>query len=257
MRKADGTLCADGSLTFTLTGTSTPSSVYAEAALSTDLGHVITLGSDARSPTPLWGDSTVQYRVELKDVLGATVAGYPVDDISGSDFGTATIPDPTSGTDGQVLGTDGSVYGFRDIREVPDGTGKDNYILSTVGNVSQWIVQPTIPDPVIPTGGITVSGTTIRIGDNVIQRGTGTLPASGSTTASVNITFGLAMDSCDHVSVTFNQNLTDGGYPHFLIPTVTSVSGTGCTVTGCNNIFPGTISSTIGFTYCAYGKKAV
>jgi len=172
MRKADGTLCANGSLTFTLTNTSTASDVYADADLSTNLGNVITLGADARSPTPLWGDSEIQYRIELKDSLGATIAGYPIDDVSGADFGGVNIPDPTSGDAGDVISTDGSVYELRPIREVPDGTGHDGEVLTTTDNVSSWTALPT-PDE-LPDGGITQDPTSFTIGKFLVQTGTGT-----------------------------------------------------------------------------------
>jgi hypothetical protein len=260
-RKADGTLCANGSLTFTLTNTSDPSDVYADSDLSTNLGNVITLGADARSPTPLWGDSTIQYRIELQDSLGATVADYPVDDVSGADFGAVSIPDPTSGDAGDVLSTTGSVYELRAIREVPDGTGHDNAYLSTVANVSQWVAFPDIPDPVIPDGGVTVNDTTtvLRIGTWVEQSGSGTMAASGGISSSQAIVFasngGIAMDSCEHVSVTPTNVLGVA----FSVPlTVTAKDGTGFTVMGSTNNTNGSVfTGTLGFTYLAKGTKAI
>jgi hypothetical protein len=260
-RKADGTLCANGSLVFTLTNTSTPTSVYADADMGTDLGSTITLDSDARSPTPLWGDSAISYRVELKDSLGATIAGYPVDDVAGSDFGGISLPDPTSGDPGDVVSTDGSVYELRAIREVPDGTGHDNGYLTTVDNVSSWATFPDIPDPVIPDGGVTVNNTTtvLTVGTWVEQSGSGTISASGGISSSEAIVFasngGIAMDSCEHVSVTPTNVLGVA----FSVPlTVTAMSGTGFTVLGSTNNTNGAIfSGTLGFTYLAKGTLAI
>ncbi len=258
--KADGTLCAGGSLTFTLTNTSTPSSVYADADLGTDLGNVITLGSDARSPTPLWGDSTIAYRIELKDSLGATIAGYPVDDISGADFGGVTIPDPTSGNPGDVISTDGSVYALRSVNEVPDATGHDGDYLGAVSGVPTFLTFPTIPNPIIPDGGIVITGTTvIQIGTLVFQWGTCTLPASGDIQSSISPVFassgGIAMDTCAGVQVT-PQNVL--GIAFGLTLTVTAHSGTGFTVVGTTqNVNSVTFTGTVSVNYFAYGTKAI
>jgi len=260
-RLASGALCANGSLTFTLTNSSTASDVYADADLGTNLGNVITLGSDARSPTPLWGDSTIQYRVELKDSLGATVAGYPVDDVAGSDFGAVTLPDPTSGDAGDVVSTTGSVYELRATREVPDGTGHDNGYLTTIANVTQWATFPDIPDPTIPDGGVTLNPgiTVLRIGTMVMQWGTCTLPASGAISASISPVFassgGIAMDTCAHVSVTPKNVLG----VEFSVPlTVTSMSGTGFTVVGSTNNTNGAVfTGTVNCSYFAIGTLAL
>jgi hypothetical protein len=120
----------------------------------------------------LWGDPAVSYRVELRDSFGATVAGYPVDDISGSDFGAITLPDPTTGDPGDVVSTDGNDYVLRPIREVPDGAGHDNEVMTTIDNISSWMA---LPDPVdLPDGGIDQDTTSFTIGKFLVQTGTGT-----------------------------------------------------------------------------------
>jgi len=258
--KADGTLCAGGSLTFTLTNTSTRSDVYADAALGTNLGNVITLGSDARSPTPLWGDSTIQYRIRLEDSLGETVAGYPIDDVSGADFGGISIPDPTSGTSGQVLTTNGSTYELDDIRQIPDGTGHDNGYLSTIANVSQWVAFPTIPDPTLPTGGVTITGTTVlRIGTLVFQWGTATLPATGTFNSTIPIVFassgGIAMDNCLYAK---GSTVNFLGIDFGVTISETAQSGTGFSIVGTTNLLNDVhFDSTISCQWFAIGTKAL
>jgi hypothetical protein len=257
-RLASGALCANGQLVFTATGTSTPEDVFAEAGLTTNLGNVIDLDADARSPTPLWGSDTA-YRVELLDSLGATVAGYPVDDIAGGDFGGITIPDPTSGTDGQVIATDGSVYGLRTFREPPDPTGQDQKMLVVSGDEYVLVAQPTIPDVELPDGGVTLTTSILTIGDWVIQQGTGSLPASGTTTSTAAIVFassgGIACDSCQHVDVSMAAPFS-GGFE--IAHHESSLSGTGFSTTGCINVdAPGTFTTTYAFTWTAWCKKAV
>jgi hypothetical protein len=160
--------------------------------------------------------------------------------------------------DGEFLTNDGAIMEWAAISQLPDPTGSAGKVLGTDG--SSWFPQslPTAATiPTLPTTGVSnVSSTCVRIGTCVIQTGTGTLPASGTTTPSVAITFGTAMASCSAVIVNMTQHLTDAGYQHNMIPEVTNITGTGCTVGGCNNIFPGLAGSTVTFTYIAFGIAA-
>lgn len=259
-RKADGTLCADGTLTFTLTGTSTPADVYADPDLGTNLGNVIDLASDARPSGPLWGDPAVSYRLELKDSLGATVAGYPLDDIQGGDFGGVTIPDPTTGTDGQVLSTDGSEYLFRDVREVPDPSGHDGDMLVVSGTEAIWTSQPEIPSP-----DIVVAATTFQAGtsDNTSKfysiQGSDTAPASGTHTTTKAVTFSTAFTTTPWVGIspTAAAAGTGGFLPAFA---VIARSTTGFTVkfdTDEGSGSGGDITNPITFDWIAIGRLTV
>jgi hypothetical protein len=69
----DGAILAGGSLTFSLSGGSTPTSVYGESGLSTDNGAVLTLGSDGRAQVDIWGDAAITYRVIVKDADDAQI----------------------------------------------------------------------------------------------------------------------------------------------------------------------------------------
>lgn len=74
-------ILAGGTITFYLTGTSTLTNVYTDAALTTPANNPQTLDSDGRVTQNIFMDSSVTYRVLLKDSAGATIS-----DVSGCTF---------------------------------------------------------------------------------------------------------------------------------------------------------------------------
>jgi lysophospholipase L1-like esterase len=85
---ATGTPIAGGSVIVYRAGTTTVANTYQNKALTTANNAEITL--DANGECLLWVDSAYTYKILLKDATGATVSGYPVDDIPGAaDIGAA------------------------------------------------------------------------------------------------------------------------------------------------------------------------
>lgn len=89
---ANGNTLSGATWNFYATGTSTPQSVYADAALSTSLGAVVTADSGGLFPT-IYFDALLTYRAVLKTAGGATlrdldpasvntIAGLTAEDVS-------------------------------------------------------------------------------------------------------------------------------------------------------------------------------
>jgi hypothetical protein len=256
---ASGALCAGGSLVFTDSGTSTPRSVYADPDLNTDLGNVITLGSDGRptnsgSPTQVWGDDG-SYRVELLDSLGATVSSWPQDNIQGGDFGGVVVPDPATGTDGQAITTDGSVYELTTLRTLPDPSGYATYMLVSDG--ASWIPQAQPTGVTLPTGAVLQDSTSFTIGKFKVQTGTGTAATVVTgRSKSGTITFATAYTTCLHVDITITSSplSTNGNMPSLRA----TISGSGATVLFTMGELSSPDSSfdfnaSVTFTYTAFG----
>jgi hypothetical protein len=81
-----GLACNACTVTTSLTGTSTPASVYQDAALTTAHAQPITLDSSGRPPAGLFLDPAVTYRFVLKDSGGTTI--WTQDSIQGGFAGT-------------------------------------------------------------------------------------------------------------------------------------------------------------------------
>jgi hypothetical protein len=85
---SSGVPYAGGTLTVYLAGTTTLATTYQDKTLLSANTNPITL--DANGECLLWVDSAYTYKYLLKDSSGATVSGYPVDNIPGAaDIGAA------------------------------------------------------------------------------------------------------------------------------------------------------------------------
>lgn len=85
---SSGVPISGGSVTVYLAGTTTVATTYQDKALTTENTSPITL--DANGECLLWVDSANTYKILLADALGATVSGYPVDNVPGAaDIGAA------------------------------------------------------------------------------------------------------------------------------------------------------------------------
>jgi hypothetical protein len=115
-----GVPLVSGTLTVYLAGTTTPTSTWQDAALTTLNTNPITL--DARGEAVIWLDDDVSYKFLLKDAAGATV--WTVDNVRGTGFATtAFIADLINNTDS----TKGAgLIGFG---------GENAYPAGTVGNL--------------------------------------------------------------------------------------------------------------------------
>jgi hypothetical protein len=83
---AAGVPIAGGSVTVYLAGTTTLASTYQDRALTTLNTNPVTL--DANGECLFWTSSANDYKFLLKDAAGATVSGWPVDNIPGNGSGS-------------------------------------------------------------------------------------------------------------------------------------------------------------------------
>lgn len=121
----DGQVLADGSLTFSDSGTTDPRSTYSDPELNTENSNPVSLDGAGRPEVDIWGDGS--YRVVLKDSLGATIV--TLDNVSGPQG----IPDPALQA-GKFLTNDGTDLSWEAILQVPDPDGaSDGYVLTTDG----------------------------------------------------------------------------------------------------------------------------
>lgn len=241
-----GNVAAGGYLKFYETGTTTPKDVYGEQALTTNNGSTINLGADGRAVDDIWGNGSYRVRLYASDNTLISEA----DDVAVAAGAGATIPTLSAL---KFLTNDGAVMSWMEVREVPDPTGSSGKILGTDGDVPLWVDAPVAPtvEPV-PVGGVAVTAGSIKAGKTLLQTGTGTLPATGTTKSTVNVTFGTAMASCAFVAVQMEDSL--GTY--VIATKVTGRSGTGFTLEGDTNIYQVNFNSTAAFTYIALGETA-
>lgn len=110
-----------GTLTFSVTGTSTPANTYNAPDLMTANANPITLDADGRLPVDVFLDPAVTYRVILKNSAGSNIAQD--DPVAGSDI-TAAIEDHNDDLAAHYAATE-SQRGFVELAnntEVQTGT---------------------------------------------------------------------------------------------------------------------------------------
>lgn len=244
-----GVVLNGGYFLFYDTGTLEAKSVFAEEALSTDLGNSITLDSAGRLPSEIWGSGI--YRIRLYDADDVLID--EADPVQEQGAASSAIPSQT-GNSGEFLTTNGTVMSWAAIRQVPDPTGQSGKYLTTDGSTQSWA---TITIPTLPTDGITDATSSDRIGDSLYQFGSGTAPASGTHTTSVAIVFATPYASTPKVFITPLENsITPNGYAP--VYAVKSLTTTGCTVHfDVNSDLSGAsynIDTTIPFDYMVRGR---
>lgn len=127
------TVVAGGSLTFTLTGTTTPQATYSDKALTIANTNPVILDAYGRPETDIWG--TGIYRVVLKDSNGAAL--WSRDDVQGN----SDLPDQTTNF-GKFLTTDGANLSWSAIVQIPSMTGNSGKFLTTDGSSASWTSLP-------------------------------------------------------------------------------------------------------------------
>lgn len=258
-RDSLGGLLAGGSLTFTITATTTAKNVYSDKTLGTSLGNVITLDADGRHSEDIWLAEDAAYRVVAKDADGVTV--WTLDDVRSLDTSvSANLPDASDGTDGQVLKTDGTPGGwfFDDLEDLPDPTGHSGEWLTTDGGDIYWSALPSsASDEVTVTTG---SSGNVVLGGVMIQWGSDTAPTSANLSTTKAVTFATAFSGAPyHIGITANisSGVTSNSPSGFPTPRYSSPSTTGFTagffVGEENTGGTDSINATIPFTYVAYG----
>lgn len=211
-----GNLAAGGSLKFYDSGTTTPRDVYSDPDKTVNNGSSILIGTDGRPVHDIWGDGS--YRVRLYDADGMLID--EADDVEIQGGGGSAIPALESG---KFLTNDGALLAWDDIRQVPDPTGSSGKVL---GNDGENLIWQAPPPPVVPD--ITITSSSLQVGATgsskfLIQTGTDTAPASGTTSTTKTITFPTAYSTPLHVSVTPTSNSQPGG------PVVTYLSSAAST----------------------------
>lgn len=246
-----GNLAVGGSLVFFTTGTTTPKNVYADEGLTVSLGNSVSIGADGRPTsggisTDIWGSDS--YRVRLLDVNGVQI-GPDRDNVAIPGGGAAALPTPF--VPNAFLTNDGALALWELIQLLPDPTGHANNLLSTDGTSIFW---QTVASLGIPS--ISIVGNTANLGGLLIQRGTGTLPASGSNVTSLAVTFGTAYSTAPTVVVTNNSGSGATSAGKMVILAAQGVSSTGFTCAGDVNNASGAppITATTAFSWVAIGN---
>ena len=242
---ADGRVNAGGSLTFYETGTTTPKDTFSDFALTTPNANPLFLDAAGRTLTDVWGDG--EYTVVCKDAAG--VIQWTRDEVRSDNEIQQTIPE---GDNGEFLTTDGVQLLWAEIRQVPDPSGSSGKYLTTDGTNLIWDDTPEPPEPTVPD--VVSTSTTFRIGALLCQIGSGTIPASGTRSASVGVTFATAF-SGNPVHISVNPTIpTVSGSGFAPICNAISIGPSGFTASvDVNDTSGANITNSVPFTYLAIG----
>lgn len=244
-----GQLADGGSLRFYENGTTTPKDVYGDPAMTVDNGSSVQIGTDGRAVVQIWGNGI--YRMRGYDADNTLI--FEADDVQIPGGTGTTIPALVAG---QFLTNDGAVLSWIDLLQIPDPTGSADKVLSNDGVNLIWAAPQVLPS--LPTGGITQSGSSIVIGSVRLQWGSGTLPASGTNTSSVAVTFGVPFSSAPyHVELcgAVGSGITGSGGVGILSAASRTVSGFGAYADTNAGFSAGSrpITGTVPFTWFAIG----
>lgn len=244
----NGNIAAGGNLHFYQAGTTTDADVYGDEALTVNNGPTIAIGSDGRAVDDIWSDGTKSYRCRVYGADGTLIRDRDNIGVPGS--GGLVIPSLVAN---QFLTNDGAVLLWSLIRQLPDPTGQANKLVSTDGTDFTWVAQPSAP--VVTPG----SNGNIVVGGVRIQWGNGTLPASGTQTANVGVTFATEFSGLPYaISLTQTAGpgaFSSGGGMLMLGATTQSASGFTCSADGNTGFDVGTptITRTTAFQWVAFG----
>lgn len=251
-----GNLAAGGSLKFYDSGTTTPRDVYADPDKSANNGSTVAIGTDGRPVVDIWGDGS--YRVRLYDADGTLID--EADDVEIQGGGGAAIP---ALGDGQFISALGGVLVAVDIRQLPDPTGSDGKIVTADGGGYILTAPPAAP-PAPADPDIVVGTASLRVGLSsdankfLIQTGSSSAPASGTSTTSQAVTFPTEFSTLLGVfPVITSTSYSSVGF--FAAPAVTSKSTTGFTFNANVSAHQGgsgsdaNINSAVPFDWVAFG----
>jgi lysophospholipase L1-like esterase len=187
---------AGGKLTTYLAGTTTPVATYQDQGLTTANPTTITL--DSTGSCVLWLDPTKNYKFLLKDALGVTQPGWPVDNVSGAGALSERLRLALAEPDG------GSQIGFQPTLTI------------AATNVQSAIVE-LILDLAAPEGATTVGASTPTNTSTTVEAAlTMVYPGSRKTLADVldKIQTGATITiACYGDSLTYGQDTTANGQP--------------------------------------------
>lgn len=214
-----GQVNAGGKLYFYETDLTTPKNTWSDEGMTTLNANPVTMDSAGRSVTDIWGDG--EYGVVMTDSQDDEI--WTRNNVRADAGAGNAIP---ALANGQFLSNDGSILQWQPVRQVPDPTGLNNYILGSDGEQAVWIQQPEEPE--IPEGGIEIVTGGVRWGNLMLQYGQETMPITGTHTTSKAVVFPTVFSSSPKVFLTTQT------------PGITPLGATGCPAT------PGI--STTGFT---------
>lgn len=247
-------------------GTTTKQATYSNDAKAPNTNPIIL---DANGQCVCFVDSTLKYDFTLSpstDTDPPTNAYWTVGSMgyqemissfapvnSPSFTGNPTAPTAALGNSSTAIATTAFVQetvtsATGGVSQVPSVTGQSGKYLTNNGTSSSWGTLPTVSG----------SSGSIIVGTTKIQWGTGTLPASGTTTATATITFPAAFSGLPYaVTLTASEGsgaFSGGGQ---LMIAATSQSSTGFTAQGDGNTgfiggTPSIVRATT-FSYIAIG----
>lgn len=251
-----GELASGGALHFYTAGTTTDADVFGDPALTVNNGPTITIGTDGRAVDDVWGDTAVSYRCRVY-ASDATLV-QDVDNISAPGSGSGTLPAFVSG---QFLTNNGTSALWAAIRQMLDPTGAANKIIGSDGTNALWVDKPADGANGADGSSAAVSATDAKttIGDGtaghdilMIQRGSGTAPATGIHSTSASITFPTAFKSPPFVQAV-GRALVSGAIGVFATPTVISTTGASLTFSTNDDNSAAAVVNSMPFDWLAIG----
>lgn len=237
-----GQPASGGTLRFFDNVTDTPKDVFGDPDLTVNNGSSVLIGTDGRTVVDVWGDGV--YRVRLYAADNTLIAEAEDVEIPGG-AGTS-IPALSAN---KFLTNDGAVMSWADVLQVPDPTGSSSKILGTDGVNLLWQAPPTVETP-------TSTDSSFSFGGLLIQRGTGSAPASGTKVTSLAVAFGTAFAATPFVCVNHPNSLSPAGF-------LGSGQASGETINGFTAVFDVNVAETgasfnivnpVPFSWLAIGK---
>lgn len=219
-----GQLLAGGYLRFYAANSTTPQNVYGEAALTTNNGSQVDLDASGRLVNDCWANTSASYFVEVYNSAGVKQGEEDNVEVPGGSGQAIPIPEP-----GYFVTGDGAQFLTAEIRQVPDPTGHSNKVLATPDGIAlSWIAKPA--DGAAGVSDTATTATSIRVGNRLIQWGSGTAPASATEITTAEITFPTPFSAAPYLVVPqVATGPTVNG--HALVADgITGLSASGCTV---------------------------
>lgn len=243
-----GQLLTGGELRFFEMDTTTPKQVFANPELTDTNGSVVDLDASARANEGLYGSGN--YFVEMYDAAGVKQGEDRAYEPGGA---SQSIPIPQPG---EFITGDGIQLLLQAIRQIPDPTGHVGKWLGTDGDALIWQSGPQAPTlPTLPTS----SSSMMRIGDYMIQLGSGTAAPTGTHTANIDITYTTAFSAAETPKVFITPTVSNASAGGFVpTPTVPASSSTGFSVKFDTNEgnSAGNLTNSVTFNWIAYGRAA-
>lgn len=211
---------ANGSLTFYEKGTTTLADTWSDQALTIANDNPVPLDSSGRAETEIWMDG--EYTVVAKASDGSTIWTRVV----APEIAPGLAIPSLTGKTGWFLSNNGTDLVWQDILALllPDPTGSAGYMVVVNADGTGYLLQP-VPepeDPAIDVASNNVVTFGMSTGDKwMIQKGSGSAPASGTNQTTLAITFTPAFKSgtTPHVNITPAPGTQSGGP---VVPYVTS-----------------------------------